>query len=571
MAHHLDEQGIREAIDHGGRARLDAGLAHYVEEIVQSGLPGLRGYSGRGLRAQLDGYLHRIIERDFEEQGLTVRRPEVLKRWLIAYAAATATSASFEAIRDAATSGEGDKPAKTTTQPWNDALARLWILDPVPAWLPTQNELNRLAQAPKVEGALVALAPDDGAIRALSGGFDFTRSKFNRVTQANRQPGSNFKPFIYSAALEDGFTPATLVNDAPVVFDDPALEDTWRPENYSGRVFGPTRLREAMVNSRNLVSVRLLMGMGLEYARDYITDFGFDREELPAGMSMALGSASLSPMEMARAYAVFASGGYALEPNFIHSIRGPEDRIIWEPEWTRVCRDCPPLRGVPDEDPAGQPAPPAETPDAPVASSPGAPPLRTLTPDNAQSPEAGNGSTEITIGPPVVLHGPPVPRRARQVLSPQTTYLIRSMMEDVIRSGTGRRALALERTDLAGKTGTTNDQRDTWFVGFNNHVVTAVWVGLDTHESLGRQEQGGRTALPVWVDYMDVALEGVPETRMVMPPRLARVRIDPATGLRARPGNPDAIEELFHADNVPPLEPAAGSEEEESEDPYEIF
>lgn len=423
-----------------------------------------------------------------------------------------------------------------------------------------------LAQIPEAQSALVSLDPNDGALLALVGGMDYSLSQFNRATQSRRQPGSAFKPFIYAAALDRGYTPATLVNDAPVVIDDPSMERIWKPRNFSERFYGPTRLREAMVNSRNLVSVRLLMGMGLEYARDYITDFGFDREHLPAGLSMALGSASLSPMEIATAYAVFASGGYAVRSNFIHAIRGPDDDVVWEPDWTVVCRDCPAPRG---QRPGTTEPEPAETM---VETAPAdAPPIRLLTPANAVAANTEDEPAEITIGPPVALHGPPVPEYARQVLSPQTTYLIRSMMEDVIRSGTGRRALALERTDLAGKTGTTNDQRDTWFVGFNNHLVTAVWVGLDSHESLGGQEQGGRTALPIWVDFMDVALEDVPETRMTMPPRLARVRIDPETGLRARPGNPNAIEELFHADNVPPLEPASGSNDEENEDPYEIF
>lgn len=410
-----------------------------------------------------------------------------------------------------------------------------------------------LAQVPEAEAALVAMDPGSGAVVAIVGGLDFDRSQFNRVTQSRRQPGSAFKPFIYAAALDYGYTPASLVNDAPVVLDDPSMERVWKPTNFSQRFYGPTRLREAMIHSRNLVSVRLLMGMGVEFARDYIEEFGFERAQLPAGPSMALGSASISPLSLTAAYAVFANGGFAVRPQFLHAISDLNGRIVFEPEWTVLCADCPPPR-----------SPRLDLEEALVErrDDPG-PAVRR--PGTTQGRSAANADD---------FTGPPLPRYAEQVLRPQTTWLIRSMLADVVRLGTGRRALELNRSDLAGKTGTSNDFRDTWFTGFNDHLVATVWLGRDDHENLGREEQGGRTALPLWVEFMTEALRDVPEDgSRPLPVGLVRARIDPETGLRARPGNPRSIEEWFHADNLPPLEPADGERmnRQAEEDPYEIF
>ncbi|MFQ5487812.1 MAG: penicillin-binding protein 1A, partial [Gammaproteobacteria bacterium] len=277
----------------------------------------------------------------------------------------------------------------------------------------------RLAQLPEVEGALVALRPDDGAIAALGGGFDFRRSKFNRVTQASRQPGSSFKPFIYSAALEKGFTAASIINDAPVVFEDPGLESAWRPENYSGKFFGPTRLREALVKSRNLVSIRLLRAIGIDYTLDYIARFGFPVAKLPRNLSLALGSGAVTPLQLAQGYTVFANGGYRVAPYYIERILGPNRQVIMEARPATVCREC-----ITDADDKGMPA------------------------SIAVSTEKDDTATET------------VPENiAQQVISPENAYLMTSMMRDVIRRGTGRRARALGRRDIAGKTGTTHDQR----------------------------------------------------------------------------------------------------------------
>ena len=375
----------------------------------------------------------------------------------------------------------------------------------------------QLAQIPRAEAALVALDTQTGAVRAMVGGYDFGHNQFNRVTQSRRQPGSAFKPFVYAAALDRGYTLASVVNDAPVVVDDPSMERAWRPTNFSRRFHGPTPLREAMVHSRNLVSVRLLMDVGLDYARNYISDFGFERADLPNGPSLALGSASLTPLSMTAAYAAFANGGYAVEPHFLHAVRDREGRYVLAPEPAVVCRGCDPQLL----------------------------PLR--------------HTAEI---------GPVPPRLAPQVLSEQTAWLIDSMLSDVIRSGTGRRALALGRQDLAGKTGTTNDLRDTWFIGYGGGVVASVWVGMDDNESLGRLEQGGRTALPLWVDFMGEALRGRAEQSPQLPIGLVRAPVNPNSGLRVRPDFPGAVEEWFHSSHLPPLESDGRNGQV---DPFDIF
>ena len=367
----------------------------------------------------------------------------------------------------------------------------------------------QLAQLPAVGGALVSLDPEDGAIRALVGGFDYGRSKFNRVTQAERQPGSNFKPFIYSAALEKGFTAASFINDAPIVFDAPGLESAWRPENYSGNYYGPTRLREALTKSRNLVSIRLLRAIGIDYALDYVSRFGFSTDELPHNLSLALGSGEVTPVRLVSGYAVLANGGYRVEPYFIARIEDEQSNELFAARPATVCRVCESV--TLDED--GEPTD-----------------LATLLSMQTLPPE--------------------VP--AERVLTAENAWIMTSIMQDVIRHGTGRRALSLGRADLAGKTGTTNDQKDAWFSGFNHRLVTTVWVGFDRVQPLGRRETGAQAALPMWIDYMKVALEGVPESTMERPAGLVTVRIDPDTGLLAGANHPNAIFESFRAAQVPP-------------------
>lgn len=409
----------------------------------------------------------------------------------------------------------------------------------------------RLGQVPVAESALVSLDPQNGAIRALVGGYDFTRSKFNRVVQSRRQPGSSFKPFLYSGALEHGFTPASILNDAPIVFEDERLERTWKPQNYGEKFFGPTRLREALVNSRNLVSIRLLRNIGVPFAREYISRFGFDSAELPANLSMALGSANLTPLSMTRGYATFANGGFLIDPFFIHSITHDDGAFLFRANPPIVCADC-------ESGDSG-----GAEPESVAQNEPDFRPLPFFTADAQRKPAAA------AAHPPEPL--PPV--YAPRVISEQNAYLMRSMMMDVIRRGTGVKAMELGRSDLAGKTGTTNDQRDAWFSGYNDALVTTVWVGFDSHEPLGSNEVGGRAALPIWINYMRTALKDVPDRPHPMPEGLAQARIDPETGTLARLDNPDTIMELFEAGNLPLMEqhPAGDqSDATEEEDPYDF-
>ncbi len=382
----------------------------------------------------------------------------------------------------------------------------------------------RLAQIPEVAGALVAISPNNGAIKSLVGGYDFYQSKFNRVIQAKRQPGSGFKAFIYSAALEAGFTPASLINDAPVVFEDDTLEAVWRPENYSGKFYGPTRLRYALTHSRNLVSIRLLRKMGVNFAIQYATRFGFDTSELPRDLSLALGSGAVSPLQMGAGYTVFANGGHYVPPYIIDSIRDNRGEALYQANPVQVCDSEQLAASEAQQQEASQQA-------APEASAP------SDSENNAPEP----------IEAPLPL------RCAKRAISEQNEYLMHSMLRDVIQLGTARKATVLGRQDIAGKTGTTNDQRDAWFNGFNHHMVTIAWLGFDDVEPLGRGEVGGRAALPAWIDFMQVALNGIEEKVPELPPGMVTMRIDVDTGKPVGAGSGNAIFEVFEAKNAPKI------------------
>lgn len=403
-----------------------------------------------------------------------------------------------------------------------------------------------LAQKPSVGGALVSLNPEDGAVEALNGGFEyFSGSKFNRAIQAQRQPGSSFKPFIYTAALDKGYTAASIIVDAPVVFDAPGLEDTWRPENYSGRFYGDTRLRLALIKSRNLVSIRLLRDIGIGYAIRYLKRFGFTGKMLPRNLSLSLGSGSLTPYDLAVGYAVFANGGYRVNPYLIDYIMGTNNEIVSITQPDVVCRAC--RKVEPEPEPEGVEDADNKSPLNKKKEEKAVTESISLPEDLSESFLSLMSEEEILQ----VTQGPVQLKLAKQVLSPQTAFIINTMMRDVIRRGTGRRALVIGRKDLAGKTGTTNDQRDAWFTGFQASLATIAWVGFDNPRPLGDRETGARAALPMWVDYMRDALQGVEEKELEQPPGMVSVRIDPKTGLLANPTTQGAIFEYFLADQVP--------------------
>lgn len=353
----------------------------------------------------------------------------------------------------------------------------------------------RLAQVPKAEAGLVSLNPQNGEILALVGGFDFQDSNFNRITDAQRQPGSSFKPFIYSAALNKGFTLATVINDAPIVLANPTAEDgLWRPQNDDHKFYGPTRLHDALMYSRNLVSIRLLNLMGVNYAVKYLQNFGFSQSQLPPVLSLALGTASVTPLQMAAAYSIFANGGFKIVPFVIDNIRDSQGHIVYQAKPLTACSKCY---------------------DIPV------------TDDKSK------------------INGTHAPR----VISPQNVFLMTSAMHDVIQHGTATAAKSLGRHDLAGKTGTSQNQVDAWFAGYNADIVAIAWTGFDQPQSL--HEYGAQASLPMWMQFMQTALKGHPEHDLDQPPGIVSVRIDPQSGKRASGSDPLAEFEYFMAPYIP--------------------
>ncbi|USQ13308.1 penicillin-binding protein 1A [Legionella lytica] len=344
-----------------------------------------------------------------------------------------------------------------------------------------------LAQIPEAESAMVALNPNNGAIEVLVGGFNFQKSKFNRATQSSRQPGSSFKPFVYAAALNNGYSLATLINDAPIVVDDPSQPNLWRPHNVNLKFNGPTRLKQALVQSKNLVSIRILDDIGINYSIDFLSRFGFNKKTLPRGLSLALGSLSISPMDLTAAYAVFANGGYKVEPYLIDHITDKDGKVLLQAKPSVACSQC---------------------------------------------------DTNVD-------HSALAPR----VIPGDIAYLMTSALKDVIQHGTARAARVLNRQDIAGKTGTTNDQVDAWFAGFNGDLVVTSWIGFDNPKSL--HEYAASLALPLWIDFMKVALKGKPEHDMKQPEDVVAVRIDPSSGLLARPNQPNGIIEYFRQKEIP--------------------
>ncbi len=390
----------------------------------------------------------------------------------------------------------------------------------------------QLSQLPAIQGALVSLDADSGAILSLVGGYSYQRSSFNRVTQASRQPGSAFKPFIYTAALANGFTAASIINDAPIVFDDASLGGTWRPSNSNGKFNGPMRLRKALYLSRNLVSIRLLRELGINTAIDYVARFGFDSSKLPRDLSLALGSHSLTPLDVVTGYAVFANGGHKVSPWLIEQIIDRDGNTIYRADPAIACHNC-----KADEDN-----------------------IDSMEADSLDDLRADSAAHQA--------------RRAERVIDEEVVFLIDSILKDVITRGTGRKALTLKRGDAAGKTGTTNGPTDAWFSGYSSGVVTSTWIGFDQNQKLGRREFGGSVALPIWIDYMKEALQGRQERHLKQPEGIISVRIDPESGNLAAPGQGNAIFEYFRTGNAPSAISSGGAEgayEAGNGEPIELF
>ncbi|WP_354010581.1 penicillin-binding protein 1A [Endozoicomonas lisbonensis] len=388
----------------------------------------------------------------------------------------------------------------------------------------------RLSQEPEAQSSLVSMNPEDGAILSLVGGFNFFDSMYNRSTQAVRQAGSSFKPFIYAAAINEGLTAATMINDAPMVFADEGLEGTWRPNNDNMKFNGPMRLREGLYRSRNLVSIRLLREIGINRTINFLEGLGFEDGTMERNLGLALGNVSMTPLQLTTGYATIANGGYKVSPYLIDRVE-TMDEVLFRASPATACPECEDLPDNPEEQTAAQ----------------------------TEISEAGSGSAIVLAQGDqnhnvVDLTGERDTQRitpAEQVMDPRVNYIINDIMNDVIWKGTGRRAQVLKRRDIGGKTGTTNDSKDAWFVGFNPEVLTSVWVGMDDYTTLGRWEYGANAALPIWIDFMKVALDGKPEQRLPQPEGMVTLRIDPKTGRLARQGDNDAIFEIFRQEKAP--------------------
>ena len=518
---------------------LDSRLQRAANYALRNGLLEFtrrRGYRGPIRQLLLDD---EMLAAPFETWPLEIR--ELLER----YAPGGLSVALVTAVHDNNTASIVMLGGQTATIPWHGIRWAKPFIDrettgPAPETatevlatgdliyvMPTTRDTWALAQVPEAQGAVVSVDPYDGAIGALTGGFDFTTSKFNRARQAFRQPGSSFKPFIYSSALEYGNTPATVVLDAPVVINSSELEAVWRPINYSGRFYGPTRMREALVRSMNLVSVRLLLfETGVGNAVRHIAKFGFGPAALPHNGSLALGGGAASPLDMAQGYAVLANGGHAVKPYVIDAIFGPEGETLYRAAPAVVCHEC-----VPEDvtEPVFFDEPAAELTLEEIAEI-----ATVYRPDATADPELFK---DVKLAP--------------EAITPQNAFLVQDMMRDVVKRGTGRRAMALGRSDLSGKTGTSNDRRDAWFGGFNADLAAIVWVGYDDDLPLGPGEEGSRTALPIWVEFARIALEDVPNHQMPMPEGIVSVLIDRETGCPARAGQGNTVFEVFREGHVP--------------------
>jgi len=396
----------------------------------------------------------------------------------------------------------------------------------------------QLTQLPAIQGALVALNSYNGAILSMVGGFEYYQSKFNRATQAKRQIGSNIKPFIYAAALSKGYTASSLINDAPVVFNDSQLENTWRPNNADNQFLGPIRLREALYRSRNLVSVRLLQQIGLIPIINYLEQFGFEKDALPKDLSLSLGSPNFTPLTVAKAYATFSNQGYSVEPFIISEIKNTEDHIIFQANPSLACDQC------------------EDTKDA------SEPDLKLAPQDSISQPNNQTASQEKSIPVPQDSNENPndqallvqAPRYSERIIHEDIAFIIDDILKDVVKKGTATKARSLRRPDIAGKTGTTNGPTDAWFSGYTPKIVVSTWIGFDDNRNLGRGEYGGTAALPIWIDFMHTALQGQDIIKRQTPNNITNVLISKSSGLQANANDTDTMFEYIRSENLPSIE-----------------
>ena len=398
------------------------------------------------------------------------------------------------------------------------------------AYITKQKAGWSLAQIPLIEGASVSIDIDTGQIKAIVGGFDFYRNQYNHATQAKRQPGSGFKPFIYSAAINQGIMPSDIFIDAPLVFEDSNLETQYRPNNDNKKYNGPTRLRQALYRSINLVSMRVLMKVGAGRALDYIPRFGFETKNFPRNTQLAIGGGTMgvTPLEMVRAYAVIANGGFLVEPHVIDKILDPQDNIVFQTNHPKVCHNCKDNEGNNSSLIATSLEPASEE----LSSE------DTFTNEPLQSIDLADDERATAV----------------RVIDERNAYIMDSMLKDVIKLGTGRRALALKRNDLAGKTGTTNDAADTWFNGYGAGIATTVWVGFTNHAPMGSNAYGSNIPLPIWIDIMKFALKDEKEKTAVQPTGIISLRIDPETGLPTSEKAKSTTFDYFYTEHAPLLD-----------------
>ena len=413
--------------------------------------------------------------------------------------------------------------------------------------LAQRGEKTVLAQLPEIQGALISMSPKDGRVKAIVGGFDFFRNQYNHALQAARQPGSGFKPFVYSAALDAGVTAADIFMDAPLVFDDANLESQYRPDNDNNKYNGPTRLREALYRSINLVSMRVLLEVSAGRVLEHAGRLGFSTQTFPRNTQLAIGGGTMAvtPLDMARAYSTFANGGFLIEPHIIDHIVDARGETLFRPQFPTVCQVC---EDKPEEE---------TLIDEETTSLAELLQNASRTPSGAETERAETSEkdtrTHASGQPENPLDLPRVPVPARRILDERNAFIVTTMLKDVIKRGTGRRALALKRQDIAGKTGTTNDAADTWFNGFTPDLATTVWVGFSNYGALGARAFGSNTPLPIWIDFMQEALRNLPEVVPPQPSGVVSLKIDPRSGEVAGPGQNNAVFEYFLEEFTPSL------------------